>query len=403
MNTLRDLLGILALRPHALRLMASREGMVPAFLLFSVGFFGFALVGNAVYAGIQGAAPGFESIPFLDSFLRLNFLQTLLFLALVYIPSVVCLSNAIAGEGLGFSMSRSEYRSHIAVLFPLWGAILLITAPVPLFLPQVILADPGMISVRFIIFALLTAFYTIWAIRELNQISSVAAIGTFVLSWFTLPIFYVLIMFLFALPFFVLLPVAYLAFQRFRAYFSSREDEKIFQRRLQDLTLNPQDADAQHQLGLIHLKRGNLVTAADHFARAIRIDPDCAEYHYWLGRLFESKGDWTRALEEYEETYRISPEHALGDIFREVGKAYLHTGNLDKAMEFLEFFLESRGSDPEGRYWLAVTLQKLGKSEQMRVQLNTILEQARSNPRFFRKGNRQWILRARRLLKGGIL
>ncbi len=91
------------------------------------------------------------------------------------------------------------------------------------------------------------------------------------------------------------------------------------------------------------------------------------------------------------ETLSHKSRPGTGDIFREVGKAYLHTGNMDKAIEFLNFFLQTRGSDPEGRYWLAVTLQKLGKPEETRVQLNTILEQARSNPRFFRKENRQWI------------
>ena len=58
-----------------------------------------------------------------------------------------------------------------------------------------------------------------------------------------------------------------------------------------------------------------------------------------------------------------------------------------------------RGSDPEGRYWLAVALQKSGDADQMRMQLNTILEQARSNPRFFRKENREWIYKARSLLR----
>ncbi len=403
MNVLRDLLGILALRQSALRALAARRAMVPAFLLFSAGFLAFVLVGNAIYAELQGEMSGLSSFSFLNSLLRLNLVQALLFLSLVYIPSVVCLSNAIAGEGLGLTMSTGEYQSHLAVLLPLWGGLLLITAPIPLLLPQVILADLGMISIRFLSFLLLTVFYTVWTIRELNHVSTVAAVGTFVLSWVTLPVFYVLIMFLFALPLFIMIPVAYLAFQRFRMFFSTRENEQVFQRRLQNLTLNPQDADAQHQLGLIHMKRGNLDAAQTYFERALKIDPADPDYHYWLGRVFESRGEWTKALEEYGETYRINPEQGLGDIFREVGKAYLHTGNVDKAVEFLDFFLETRGSDPEGRYWLAVAFQKLDKIEAMRVQLNTILEQARSNPKFFRKGNRQWILRSRRLLKGGIL
>ncbi len=399
MNTIRDLLGILAFRRRALRTLSARRAMWSAFLLFTAGFLVFAFVGDLVYAEVQGETSPISSFPLINSLLRLNLVQALLFLAVVYVPSVVCLSNAIAGEGLGLTMSRAEYQSHIAVLLPLWGALLLVTAPVPLLAPQIILAATGLVSIRFLVFAALTALYTVWAIRELNHISSMAAVAAFVLSWFTLPVFYVLIVFLFALPFFLLLPLAFLAFQRFRTHLSSREGEQMLHRRLQELTLNPQDADAQHQLGLIHLKRGNFATAIEYLERAVRIDPACADYHYWLGRTFESRGDWKRALEEYEETYRINPEQGLGDIFREVGKAYLHNGNPEKAAEFLEFFLETRGSDPEGRYWFAVALEKLGKPEQMRVQLNTILDQARSNPRFFRRENRQWILSARTLLK----
>ena len=89
----------------------------------------------------------------------------------------------------------------------------------------------------------------------------------------------------------------------------------------------------------------------------------------------------------------------MGDILREVGKGYLHAGNTDKGMEFLKFFLTKRSSDPEGRYWLAVALQESGDIDQVRIQLNTILEQARSNPRFFRKENREWIYKARSLIR----
>ena len=120
---------------------------------------------------------------------------------------------------------------------------------------------------------------------------------------------------------------------------------------------------------------------------------------YNLGRVFEERGDWRGALEQYEHTYRLNSEYGLGDIFREVGKGYLHTGRLEKAVEFLGFFLDKRSSDTEGRYWLAVAFQKLSQTGEMRNQLRTLLDQARSNPRFFRKGNRRWLHQARMLLR----
>ena len=165
------------------------------------------------------------------------------------------------------------------------------------------------------------------------------------------------------------------------------------------MTVNPQDADAHHQLGLIHLNRGNLDAARSYFENANKIDPRDPDYHYYLGRVFEEKGDWKSALKQYEETYRLKPEYGLRDILREVGKGYLHTGELETSLVFLRCFLEFRSSDPEGRYWLAFGLKKLEKTDEMRAELSTLLNQARSNPRFFRKGNRRWLYQARMLLR----
>jgi tetratricopeptide (TPR) repeat protein len=399
MNTLRDMIGILGFQERALRAMASRMTFVPAIFGFAAGFMAFVMVRNSVYASLRAESHGLFSPSYLGSLLRLNLIQSILFFSIIYIPSVVCLSNAIAGEGLGLSLSRAEYRSHVAVLFPLWGSLLLIAAPVQLILPQFLVVGDFGISVGLLLFVLLAVIYTVWGIRELNHISTVAAVGAFTLSWVTLPVFYVLSTFFFTLPLFIMIPVIYLGFQRFRMHISEREGERALQQRLQKLILNPQDADAQHQLGLIHMRRRTFETARAYLEQAVKIDPSDPEFHYSLGQVFESQEKWNMALEEYEETYRLNPEQNLGDIFREVGKAYLHTGNVEKAIEFLEFFLQTRGSDPEGRYWLAVALQKVGKPEEMRVQLNTILEQSRSNPRFFRKEKRAWVLRARTLMK----
>jgi tetratricopeptide (TPR) repeat protein len=256
------------------------------------------------------------------------------------------------------------------------------------------------ISIGMLIRSLLLLGYTFWAIRQLNYLSFVQALGVFFLTWFTAPLYFVLSSFLFALPLFIMIPLVYFGYQWIRGYQTAHAGERAYQQHLNTLTQNPQDADAQYQLGLIYLKRRSLDAARRYFESAIKIDLEDADYHYYLGRTHELKGEWALALEQFEETYRIAPEYGLGDIFREVGKGYLHTGNPDKAIEFLKFFLTKRESDPEGRYWLAVAYKNSGDAGQMNSQLQTIIEHARSNPRFFRKGNREWIYRARSMIRG---
>jgi tetratricopeptide (TPR) repeat protein len=400
MRYLRDSLGLLGFRRRALRSLAARGALLPGLAWLTAGFLIFVLVRNSVYSDLEEPIPGIVNPGLLDSLFQLNLVQAILFFALVYVPAIIGLGNAFAADGLGLTVSRNEYYSHVSVLFPLWGLLFTVAAPIQVLAPEFLVVGIFFgISIGLFTLILMIVVYTIWAIKELDFIPYPAAAGVFVVSWLTLPAFYVLIRFLFALPLILLIPIGYLGVQAIRSFLGSREREREFRRHLYSLTMNAQDADAHRQLGLLYLTRGNTQAAQQHFENARKIDPRDPEYAYLLGRVFEAKGDWEQALEQYEETYRLNPEFGLGDIFREVGKGYLHTGNVDKAVEFLRFFLEKRGSDPEGRYWLACALDATGATEEKRVQLNTILEQARSNPRFFRREKREWINRARQQLR----
>lgn len=397
MKFLSDLLGMLAFRSGAIRALAERRAIIAGGICFSLGYLLYALLRNMVYASLPELVSHQSIWAGYSVFMQL--LQVLLFLLVLYVPFILVVSNAISGDGLGISISRQEYQAHVAALLPLWGVVSLVAAPLQLLLPHFLIIGIVEISIGMLIRSILVVVYTLWAIRRLNYLSAIQALGVFALSWFTYPVYFALTSFLFALPFFILIPLIYWGSLWVRGYHTAHAGERDFRRHLHALTANPQDADAQYQLGLIHLKRRDLDAARRYFESALKIDPGDPDYHYFLGRTHELKGEWSSALEQYEETYRLTPEYGLGDIFREVGKAYLHTGNAAKAMEFLGFFLSKRGSDPEGRYWLAVALQRAGDREQMYAQLNIIAEQARSNPRFFRKENREWVYRARKMMR----
>ncbi len=392
MTFFRDLFGALAFRPRSLRALGARRSAGRAIVCLAAGLVTYVLVRYSVHSEAM-ASPYLEAPPtLLETFLDINLLQTIVFLTMIYIPSVIALSNAFAGDGLGFTVSRSEYTICLSTMGPLWGALFLFAAPIQWAFPRP--PDFGLLWLTASV-----AIYTVWAIKESAYISFVAALAVFVLSWFTLPVFFLLTNFLLALPLFIIIPLLYIFIQRFRELISLRSSLSDFRRHLHALTLNPRHADAHFQLGLLHFRNAHLDAAQGYFEQALSIDPQDPDYHYYLGRVFEQREDWLKAVDAYEATYRLNPEYGLGDIFREVGKAYLHTGQLEKASEFLSYFLQRRGSDPEGRYWLAIALQQAGKTSEMRNQLKTILDQARSNPRFFRKENRKWIYQARTLLR----
>lgn len=397
MNLVADLLGILVFRMRAMRALAERRAVASGIVCFILGYTAYIHVRNSVYATL----PEVLSHPsgMFATLLDFNLIQTLLFLLLIYIPVVIVTANALSGDGIGFAVSRQEYQMHLSALLPVWGLLYLIASPVQLLVPHFLILGMVEISVGILIRSLLMFVYTLWAIKQLNYLSWMQAVAVFALSCLTLPLYYLFTAFLFALPIFFMIPLLWWGSQWIRRYFAAHAGERTFQQHLRALTANPQDADAHYQLGLVHLKRRNLDAAGDYFKSACRIRPEDPDYHYFLGRAYEIKGEWKQALEQYEETYRLDPEYGLGDIFREVGKGYIHEGNVEKGIEFLKFFLTKRSSDPEGRYWMAIAMQKSGEIEQVRFQLNRILEQARSSPKFFRKQNREWIYQARNLLR----
>jgi hypothetical protein len=394
MTYLEDILSMLAFRPRSLRELASRRLVVPAVILLAAGFFTFVFVRSHMTQEVPARYLG--RFGFLGFLLDSHVLQMLLFLALIYVPAVAALSNAFSGDGLGFSISRSEYTGYVSALFPLWGMIFLTGAPlVPYFVPVGILE----ISLGELWLLLATTVYTIWAIRELGLILFGTALGVFVISWITLPILFVLTNYLLVLPIFIILPLLLVFIQRFRDLLATRTLLRGFHQHLGTLRQNPRDAAAHFELGLLHFRGGHLDAARGYFEQSLSIDPEDPAHHYYMGRIHEVGGDWIRAADEYEATYRLNAEYAQGDIFREVGKGYLHTGKLDKALEFLRFFLEHHSTDPEGRYWLGAALNKAGRTDEMRVQLNTVLDQARRSSRTFRRENREWISRSRTLLR----
>ncbi len=396
MNSLRNITGLLLLRDESLRLLAGggQAALPPA--VFLAGFLAFALVRGLVYAELQEPQAAAGPLGYLFS---LNIIPALAYFTLIVIPFLVSLSNALAGDGLGFTVSRREYRAWLMVLLPLWGLLFLVAAPVQWLLPQFLVLGEFGISIGLLALSSLMIFYTIWAAGRLASVPPPVAAAVVVISCLTLPLLYLLA----ARPYLaVLIFIAITAvycWHRLRARATGTRIARALEQRIAALEVKLQDAEAQHRTGMMQLQLSRLRAASVSLGRAVELRTDLPEYHYDLGRVFEALGDWPAALQQYETARGLAAECCQGNVVREAGKGYLHTGAPDRAVELLRSFLKEHGSDPEARYWFAVALQRADCPEEMLDQLQTLLEQARSNPRQSRGESREWVLRARTLVR----
>ena len=309
------------------------------------------------------------------------------FLALLFVPALVIFSNLAAGEGFNWRVHPRVYRQHVAVLFLLWGAAGLICLVLKQLIPP-----------AFVLYPVLVAVYTLFALRTLNYLTVAQTLLAFACSLPTLPLALVALNFTLSLPFFLLLFLIFLGARRAMEVLGQGEQATQHQRYLQTLTVNPNDADAHFQIGLIHLEKRDLAKARTSFAQAVEIDPEEVEYHYYLGLVETSLGRFQSAFEQLEKVYHQDPNYKFGELKRELGKIYLSTEHYQEAIRFLTEYLQERSSDAEARYWLACAHLKAEDLEQAVEQLDTLLNADPHLRPFQLREARKWRRSGRKLL-----
>lgn len=172
-----------------------------------------------------------------------------------------------------------------------------------------------------------------------------------------------------------------------------------FKQNLEAATLNPADASAHYNLGLLHLKRNELDEARQRFERAVEIDPDEVDAHFQLGRISRTQNRYADAIKHYEQVVTRDPAHAQHEIWREIGATYIAAGQYEDAREALERFLEHRGSDPEGLYLMGRALAGLGQKTEAAERLRACIEAVQSAPAYNYRTEKRWLIEAQQFLR----
>jgi tetratricopeptide (TPR) repeat protein len=172
-----------------------------------------------------------------------------------------------------------------------------------------------------------------------------------------------------------------------------------FRQNLEAATLNPADASAHYNLGLIHQQRGELDEARKRFERAIEIDSDETDSHYQLGRIARTQSRLSDAIKHFEQVVSRNQSHAQYEVWREIGATYLAAGQFADARDALERFLEDRPNDPEGLYLMGRAHAGLGHPREAASSMQACIEAVKTAPAYKYRTEKRWLNEAQQFLK----
>ncbi len=406
-----------------------RSPLGPAMLLALL-----AQIGFIVYTQWRFLNPAFALRgPFLTFSLVFRSIIPLLLIAVILVPLMALVANLFERRASFGLVIRQEYAALASTTFYAWAAANLVALPLAwlaratgfeaAFITQfreqlevnlqqggyapetaLLLADPRVHSISFAAMLLLPlfAFWAVLAVREVfrlaawRSIVAVLSSGIFLLvtSPVLLPIFGGVVGQPFLLIFFFILLRGYFADvsqgQRARA---------SFKQNLEAATLNPADASAHYNLGLIHQQRNELNEARARFERAIEIDTDEVDSHYQLGRIAREQGRLPDAIKHFSEVVERDPVHSLHEIWREIGATYLAAGQFEDAREALERFLENRNLDPQGLYLMGRALAGLGRQREAASSMQACIEAVKTAPAYKYRAEKRWLNEAQQFLR----
>jgi tetratricopeptide (TPR) repeat protein len=241
-----------------------------------------------------------------------------------------------------------------------------------------------------------------FGVRDAFRMSALRALGVTVVgcfaSIFVAPIAKSLLSGVFGSPF-----LLFFLYMLLRGYFSdimgSHRAKAAFKQNLESATLNPADASAHYNLGLIHQNRGELDAARERFERALQIDAEEIDASYQLGRIARQQKRYADAIHSFEHVVARNPAHSQHEIWREVAATYIAAGQFEDARNALDQFLEQRPSDPEGLYLMGRAHAGLGHKREATSLMQACIEAVKTAPAYKYRASKRWLNEAQQFIK----
>jgi tetratricopeptide (TPR) repeat protein len=323
------------------------------------------------------------------SFAPPSFFTTVLGMAILYIPCLILLV-AMSGVNASFSvLLRRDYGPLLTCGLMAWAA-----AHLPFTLAGFVLGSMrvktalGLWAASAICFGLLMAL-GLRMLFGINYAKGLVLVAVAALSFSVqAKLFATVSPFLFS-PF-----LLFYAFMMFRGGIGdigySLRQRQNFRRSMEIATINPRDAGAHYQLGLIYQYRRQYGEAISRFEKAVQIANDETDAHFQLGRIAREQGRLQDAINHFSVVLEQDDKHAQSEIWREVGATYLAASMFAEAKDALAKFIDRRPYDPEGLYHYGKTLEQLGKTEEAREMFARCVEAVKTMPSYRYREQRKW-------------
>ena len=365
---------------------------------------------------------------------------SLLFIAFIFVPITIFVANLFERRASFGLVMQQEFTTVVSVFFYAWAAASIAAFPLAVIgrlggfeavalesVNQMKLLQSSLLSERlpdaeaqlllnqitFHMFRVLPALFlmsplplfVVWAVVAIRQIFRLswlrAVVIIFASSLLMIPATFLLTRlfgWLFVSPFLLLL-----VFLLLRGYVGeltrAQRARASFRQNLEAATLNPADASAHYNIGLIHQQRNELDEAIKRFERALEIDADETDAHYQLGRIARAQGRHADAIKHFEQVVTRNPSHAQNEIWREIGATYLAAGQFDDARDALERFLDDRQNDPEGLYLMGRAYAGLGNRREAASSMQACIEAVKTAPAYKYRTEKRWMSEAQQFLK----
>jgi tetratricopeptide (TPR) repeat protein len=149
------------------------------------------------------------------------------------------------------------------------------------------------------------------------------------------------------------------------------------------------------QLGAVYARQGRVAQAAEWFRRALDKDPDSLDAQYKLALCLHQQGQYSQAMELLEKVHRTKPDHDYGLAYLRLAQSHQQLGNWDRASEVYDTFLRFYPGQPEGCYHYALLHEGRQNRPRAVELMRELIFSVHHSPRFQRRRNRHWALKAR--------